>query len=831
LGGELCSPPLSFSLEVLSMNGTDGITFIFARNLVDAINKVGEGHALFASRFYLLNERLTFYEEDLLRGDFSDKDYIEKRGRTASLHFLLRALGLGDKEKERLFDSVVFEDKEKKIVSIQYYDIEFSYPHICVFSSSSFVYTLDLVVRDVLGLNSISQDFKSQALEYILGFKEILKGDIVSFSSVISSSEGYERNSSHQYEYLSDVFLNKLKNIFDLLLTGSPERVYSFIDKILKHYINFYENIASSLMVALDNQKAYDHKEEPVFYFRRVEEPLCQDKSPLFLESYYMEGGKVHLWAVPTYLQLTPEELKEGYFYLSLDIEKLPFSGKFVIIPLYLSTEDGNFVLLFPFKVMRIDNNLGEAYEFGSSIPLSSEIERKIGYLGRYINTCSFRRPRGDESKEENGKLSLFLDYSIHVFLSYDFDKDLRSKGFYDLSATLYLDTNDFVIDATVGQSWNEVYINGFRSREGKCQISLPKFVVNGKKAFKSRPDKEETRISCNIARRYLKEVLDVFEEDFMERGGLEPALIVRSVYDGGLGSILGDQGFSNEKRWDRKYALDLAYFSVRALIDSVRTVVENDEIFYKSCYYNNINLFGDQNKRYFSVSKVSLNFDSDISVTTDLSYLIKAVEEFKSVDKKVLDVDTSLCFDSGEGRLNIPVYSLSGSFRERYLRNLLQSSFEINKMKILLSLGFLGEEMREEKDKAKVAIASLFLNGIPSDQRLFDALMSTNLEGIVSILDYFGKIIDFQSIGKGVDFNLYSEYTLFLDIRKKIDEGKENSTLSTLIVEFRFLEVQENFKILPMIINAVEVREGEFVTMAYLSSFQELVEKPPSRF
>jgi hypothetical protein len=322
-----------------------------------------------------------------------------------------------------------------------------------------------------------------------------------------------------------------------------------------------------------------------------------------------------------------------------------------------------------------------------------------------------------------------------------------------------------------------------------------------------------------------------VFEEDFMERGGLEPALIVRSVYDGGLGSILGDQGFSNEKRWDRKYALDLAYFSVRALIDSVRTVVENDEIFYKSCYYNNINLFGDQNKRYFSVSKVSLNFDSDISVTTDLSYLIKAVEEFKSVDKKVLDVDTSLCFDSGEGRLNIPVYSLSGSFRERYLRNLLQSSFEINKMKILLSLGLLGEEMREEKDKAKVAIASLFLNGIPSDQRLFGALMSTNLGGIVSILDYFGKIIDFQSIGKGVDFNLYSEYTLFLDIRKKIDEGKENSTLSTLIVEFRFLEVQENFKILPMIINAVEVREGEFVTMAYLSSFQELVGRPPSRF
>jgi hypothetical protein len=813
------------------MDGTDGITFIFARNLVDAINKVGEGHALFASRFYLLNERLTFYEEDLLRGDFSDKDYIEKRGRTASLHFLLRALELGDKEKERLFDSVVFEDKEKKIVSIQYYAIEFSYPHICVFSSSSFVYTLDLVVRDILGLNSISQDFKSQALEYILGFKEILKGDIVSFSSVISSSEDYERNSRHQYEYLSDVFLNKLKNIFDLLLTGSPERVYSFIDKILKHYINFYENIMSSLMVALDNQKAYDHKEEPVFYFRRVEEPLCQDKSPLFLESYYMEGGKVHLWAVPTYLQLTPEELKEGYFYLSLDIEKLPFSGKFVIIPLYLSTEDGNFVLLFPFKVMRIDNNLGEAYEFGSSIPLSSEIEKKIGYLGRYINTCSFRRPRDDESKEENGKLSLFLDYSIHVFLSYDFDKDLRSKGFYDLSATLYLDTNDFVIDATVGESWDGVYINGFRSREGKCQISLPKFVVNGKKAFKSRPDKEETRISCNIARRYLKEVLDVFEEDFMERGGLEPALIVRSVYDGGLGSILGDQGFSNEKRWDRKYALDLAYFSVRALIDSVRTVVENDEIFYKSCYYKNINLFGDQNKRYFSVSKVSLNFDSDIAVTTDLSYLIKAVEEFKSVDKKVLDVDTSLCFDSGEGRLNIPVYSFSGSFRERYLRNLLQSSFEINKMKILLSLGLLGEEMREEKDKAKVAIASLFLNGIPSDQRLFGALMSTNLGGIVSILDYFGKIIDFQSIGKGVDFNLYSEYTLFLDIRKKIDEEKENSTLSTLIVEFRFLEVQENFKILPMIINAIEVREGEFVTMAYLSSFQELVEKPPSRF
>jgi hypothetical protein len=815
------------------MNGTDGITFIFARNLVDAINKVGEGHALFASRFYVINEYLTFYEEDLLKGDFSDKDYLEKRGRTASFHFLLRALELGDKEMEMLlFSSVVFEDKERKVVHIWYYDKDFSYPHICVLSSSSFIYALDLVARDIVGLNSIRQDFRSRVLDHITGFKEILKGEIVSFSSVTSSSCGYERSSKRQYEYVSDVFLNKLKNIFDLLLTGSPEKVYSLVDKLLKGNNGFSEIIVRSLEVASDRQISYDHKEEPVFYFRRVEEPSHQDKSPFFLESYYVEGDKVHLWAVPTYGELTPKELRDGYFYLSLDIEKLPFSGKFVIIPLYLSTEDGNFVLLFPFKVMRIDNNLGEAYEFGSSIPLSSEIEKKIGYLGRYINTCSFRRPRGDESKEENGKLSLFLDYSIHVSLSYDFDKDLRSKGFYDLSATLYLDTNDFVIDATVGESWNEVYINGFRSREGKCQISLPKFVVNGKKAFKSRPDKEEeTRISCNIARRYLKEVLDVFEEDFMERGGLEPVLIVRSVYDGGLGSILGDQGFSNEKRWDGKYALDLSYFSVRALIDSVRTVVENDEIFYKSFYYKNINLFGDQNKKYFSVSKVSLNFDSDISVTTDLSYLIKAVEEFKSIDKKVLDVDTSLCFDSGEGRLNIPVYSLSGPFRERYLRNLLQSNFEINKMKILLSLGLLGEEMREEKDKAKVAIASLFLNGIPSDQRLFGALMSTNLGGIVSILDYFGKIIDFQSIGKGVDFNLYSEYTLFLDIRKKIDEGKENSTLSTLIVEFRFLEVQENFKILPMIINAIEVREGEFVTITYLSSFQELVGRPMSRF
>jgi hypothetical protein len=321
-----------------------------------------------------------------------------------------------------------------------------------------------------------------------------LKGEIVSFSSVTSSSCGYERSSKRQYEYVSDVFLNKLKNIFDLLLTGSPEKVYSLVDKLLKGNNGFYEIIVRSLEVASDRQISYDHKEEPVFYFRRVEEPSHQDKSPFFLESYYVEGDKVHLWAVPTYGELTPKELRDGYFYLSLDIEKLPFSGKFVIIPLYLSTEDGNFVLLFPFKVMRIDNNLGEAYEFGSSIPLSSEIEKKIGYLGRYINTCSFRRPRGDESKEENGKLSLFLDYSIHVSLSYDFDKDLRSKGFYDLSATLYLDTNDFVIDATVGQSWNEVYINGFRSREGKCQISLPKFVVNGKKAFKSRPDKRRNK-------------------------------------------------------------------------------------------------------------------------------------------------------------------------------------------------------------------------------------------------------------------------------------------------------------------------------------------------
>jgi len=806
------------------------ITFILARNLVDALNKVGEGHALFASRFYLINEYLTFYEEDLLKGDFSDKGYLEKRGRTASFHFLLRALELGDREVEMLlFDSVVFEDKERKVVDIWYYDKDFSYPHVCVLSSYSFTYTLDLILRDIIGLKSVRQEFKNQVLGHITGFKEILKGEIVSFSSVTSSSDDYERNSKCQYEYLSDVFLNKLKNIFDLLLTGSLEKVYSLVDKLLKNNAGFSEIIVRSLEVAFDRQINYDHREAPVFYFRRVEDPSHQDRSPFFLESYYMESDKVHLWAVPTYLQLIPKELRDGYFYLSIDIEKLPFSGKFVIIPLHLSTEYGNFVLLFPFKVMRIDDNLGEAYEFGSSIPLSNEIERKIGYLGRYINTCSFRRPKIDERKVEKVNLSLFLDYFVNAFLSYEFTKDLRDKGFYDLSSKFYLTTKDFVIDTTVGESWDEVYINGFRSREGNCQVSLPKFSLNGKKVFKLGSDKEGTKKSCNIALRCLREFLETFEEDFMEKGGVEPTLIVRSVYDGGLGLILGDQVFSNKNGRKIKYALDLSYFSVRALIDSVRSVVGNEEIFYKSCYYGHINLFGDRNKSRFSVSNVSLNFDFDIDVTTDFSHLIKSVEEYKSLDKKVFDVDTSLCFDIGEDRLNIPIYSLSGLFRERYQRNLLQISFEVNKMKLLSSLGLLGEEVVEE-DRAKLAIVSLFLNGIPSDQRLSDALISTNFEGVVSILDYFGKIIDFKSIEKGTEFNIYAKYTLFLDIRRKIDEGRENSTLSTIVVEFRPFGIEESDKILPMIVNNIEVREGEFVTMAYLSNFQELVEKPTSR-
>jgi len=805
------------------------ITFILARNLVDAIKKVGEGHALFASRFYLINEYLTFYEEDLLRGDFSDKGYLEKRGRTASFHFLFRALELGDKEMDTLLlSSVVFEDKERKVVSMFYYDKDFSYPHICVFSSSSFIYTLDLLVRDIIGLNSIRQDFKSRFLDCITGFKESIKGDIVSFSSVISLGDGYERNSKRQYEHTSDVFLNKLKNIFDLLLPSSSEIVYPLVDDLLKHNTSFSENIVSSLRVASDKQAAYDYKEAPVFYFRRVEDPSYQDKSPLFLESYYMEGDKVHLWAVPTYGELTPKELKEGYFYLSIDIEKLPFSGKFVIIPLHLSTEYGNFVLLFPFKVMRIDDNLGEAYEFGSSIPLSNEIERKIGYLGRYIKTCSFRRPKSYERKVEKGNLSLFLDYFISAFLSYESTKDLRDKGFYDLSSKFYLTTKDLVIDATVGESCDEVYINGFRSREGKCLVSLPKFIVNGKKDFSLSPGKDE-KTYCTISRRYLEEALAVFEEDFMERKGLEPALIARSVYDGGLGLILGDQGFSNKRRWNRRYALDLSYFSVRALIDSVKTLLENEELFCKSFYYRDINLFGVQNRSRFSASAVSLDFNSDIDVTTDFSHLIKSIEECKGLDKKVFDVDTSLCFDIGEDRLNIPIYSLSGLFRERYLRNLLQISFEVNKMKLLPSLGLLGKEVVEE-DRAKLAIVSLFLNGIPSDQRLSDALISTNFEGVVSILDYFGKIIDFKRIEKGIEFNIYAKYTLFLDIRRKIDEGEENSTVSTVVVEFRPLDIEDNDKVLPMIINAIEVREGEFVTMAYLSNFQELVEKPTSR-
>jgi len=806
------------------------ITFILARNLVDAIKKVGEGHALFASRFYLINEYLTFYEEDLLRGDFSDKDYLEKRGRTAGFQFLFRALELGDKEMETLLlSSVVFEDKERKVVSMSYYDKDFSYPHICVFSSSSFVYTLDLLVWDIIGLKSIRQDFKSRFLDCITGFKESIKGDIVSFSSVISLSDGYERNSKRQYEYPSDVFLNKLKNIFDLLLTGSSGGVYPLVDDLLKHNISFSDNIVSSLRVASDKQAAYDYKEAPVFYFRRVEDSSYRDKNPLFLESHYMEGEKVHLWAVSTYGEFTPRELSDGYFYLSIDLEKLPFSGKFVIIPLHLSTEDGNLVLLFPFKVMRIDDNLGEAYEFGSSIPLSNEVERNIGYLGRYIKTRSFRRPGGGESKVEKGNLSLFLDYFVSAFLSYEFTGDLRNKGLYDLSSNFYLSTKDLVIDATVSESWDEVYINGFRSIEGICFTSLPKFSVNGKKEFRisSNSDKEETKNTCTIARRYLEEVLDVFEEDFMERKGLEPVLIARSVYDGGLGLILGDQGFSNEKGRKIKYALDLSYFSVRALIDSVRTILENEEIFYKSCYYRYINLFGDRNKRHFSVSKVLLNFDSDIHVTTDFSHLIKSIEECKSLDKKVFDVDTSLCFGNREDSLNIPIYSLSGLFRERYLRNLLQIDFEVNKMKILNSLGFLGEEMREEKDKAKVAIASLFLNGIPGDQRLFDALISTNLRTVFSILDYFGKVIDFESTRRGAEFKVFAKYSLSLDIRKKMEEEIENSTV---IVEFIPLRIEDNDRILPMIVSAIEVREGEFVTMAYLSNFQELVEKPTSR-
>jgi len=135
------------------------------------------------------------------------------------------------------------------------------------------------------------------------------------------------------------------------------------------------------------------------------------------------------------------------------------------------------------------------------------------------------------------------------------------------------------------------------------------------------------------------------------------------------------------------------------------------------------------------------------------------------------------------------------------------------------------------EEDRAKLAIVSLFLSGIPSDQRLFDALISTNLEGVVGILDYFGKIIDFKSIRRGIEFNISAKYTLFLDIRRKIDEMREDPILSTVVVEFRPLEIEENNKVLPMIINAIEVREGEFVTMAYLSSLQELVEKPTSRF
>jgi hypothetical protein len=258
------------------MDEAGGITFILARNLVDAINKVDEGHALFASRFYLINEYLTFYEEDLLRGDFSDKVYLEKRGRTASFHFLSRALELGDKEMEALlFDSVVFEDKERKVVSMWYYDKYFSYPHICVFSSSSFIYTLDLIVREIVGLKSIRRDFKNRFLDYILWFKESITGNIVSFSSATSS--GYEMNSKRQYEYPSDVFLNKLKNIFDLLLTDSSEKVYSLVDGLLKHNISFSENIVSSLRVASDKQAAYDYKEAPVFYFRRVDNsyPLC----------------------------------------------------------------------------------------------------------------------------------------------------------------------------------------------------------------------------------------------------------------------------------------------------------------------------------------------------------------------------------------------------------------------------------------------------------------------------------------------------------------------------------------------------------------------------
>jgi hypothetical protein len=150
--------------------------------------------------------------------------------------------------------------------------------------------------------------------------------------------------------------------------------------------------------------------------------------------------------------------------------------------------------------------------------------------------------------------------------------------------------------------------------------------------------------------------------------------------------------------------------------------------------------------------------------------------------------------------------------------------------MKILLSLGLLDEYL-EEEDKAKIAIVYLFLNGLPSDQRLFDAVMSTNLEGIVSVLDRFGKFIDFGSVGKGVEFNISAKYALFLDVRGKLVEGKEDSKVSTVILEFHPLRIKEDDKILQMMINAIEVREGEFVTMVYLSNPLELVQKPSSRF
>ncbi len=803
-----------------------GITFILARSLSDAINKVGEGYALFASRFYLLNEGLTFYEEDLLRGDFSDRDYLGKRGRTASFHFLLRALELGDKKKEALlFDSVVFEDKERKVVRIWYYDKDFSYLQICVFSSPSFIYTLDLIIRDIIGLNSIRQDFKSQFLDYLLGFKESLSGEIVSFSSAIGD---YERNSKRQYECLSDVFLNKLKNVFDPLLTGSPEKVYSLVDKLLKNNVDFSEIVVHSLMAASDKQKAYDYKEAPVFYFGPVKESSCQEKSPVFLESYYLEDGGVHLWAVPTYGNFPPKDLKGGYFYLSIDIKKLTFSGKFVIIPLHLSTEEGNFVLLFPFRVMRIDDNLGEAYEFGSCIPLDDKTKEKVGHLGKYIKTSSFRGRKGGEVEGKGGKLLFSLDYLIQVFLSYEFTGDLRSRGFSDLNSKFYLNTKDSVIDVEVGESWDEVYVNGFRSREGKCLVSLSKVFVSGKTAPldpipRGISNEERTRILSEIARRYFKESLDAFEEDFMKRRGLEPALIARSVYDGGLGLILGDQGFSDKKRWDVKYVLDLSYFSVGALIDSIRFIVEDKETFY-NCL--------DRKRSHYSFSRFYLDLkpDLDISVTTDLSYLIKAIEEPKNLDKKVFDLDTSLCFDSEEDRLNIHVYSLSKPFRERYLKNLLQSKFEINRMKTLVYLGFTDENIREEEDKAKVAIVSLFLSGIPSDQRLFDAIMSTNLGGVISVLDHFGKIIDFKSIFSGSKFNISSKYILSLDIRRKMDEEREGLATSTATVEFLPFSIEEKDKIISIFINSIEVREGDFVTTVYISSLQELVEKPASR-